>query len=352
MYTKEEKVNLILWYNLGMSLREVSAMFSATYPNRPIPSPTTISRCLLKFKNEGCVQSNHSNRTQPPRVMSEEKKLEVILHAEDDKRMSTKSIALAVGCSKTSVHRVLKNAKYRSYKFQNHQELLDGDKEARMDFCFRVFEMINTYPRLLHQVLFTDEATFTVNGEVNRQNCRYWSRNNMHLFNATRTQRPQKVNVWAGLIGRHIIGPFFIDGNLTGDKYLELLRNRIVPALRALNINGQVWYQHDGAPPHYMRRVRDFLEETFPGSWIGRGGEIKWPARSPDLAPNDYFYWGYLKSKVYDGTTIMNVNELKDRITRASNEISGDQLSNVMGNFFDRLTYCMQVNGGIFENQL
>lgn len=34
-----------------------------------------------------------------------------------------------------------------------------------------------------------------------------------------------KVNVWAGLISNNIIGPFFIDGNLHGEKYLELLQS-------------------------------------------------------------------------------------------------------------------------------
>ncbi|KAJ8951110.1 hypothetical protein NQ318_021554 [Aromia moschata] len=33
------------------------------------------------------------------------------------------------------------------------------------------------------------------------------------------------VNVWAGIIGENIIGPFFIDGNLNGETYLSLLQN-------------------------------------------------------------------------------------------------------------------------------
>ncbi|XP_067203031.1 uncharacterized protein [Linepithema humile] len=39
--------------------------------------------------------------------------------------------------------------------------------------------------------------------------------------------------------------------------------------------------------------------------WIGRGGPIVWPARSPDLNVLDYFVWGYIKALVEhkrDGT--------------------------------------------------
>ncbi|KAJ8938357.1 hypothetical protein NQ318_000149, partial [Aromia moschata] len=39
------------------------------------------------------------------------------------------------------------------------------------------------------------------------------------------TQNPENVNIWAGIIGENIIGPFFIDGNLTGETYLALLQN-------------------------------------------------------------------------------------------------------------------------------
>jgi hypothetical protein len=31
-------------------------------------------------------------------------------------------------------------------------------------------------------------------------------------------------------------------------------------------------FQQDGAPPHYHRSVTDFLNETIPDRWIGRGG--------------------------------------------------------------------------------
>ncbi|KAJ8935088.1 hypothetical protein NQ318_021242 [Aromia moschata] len=39
------------------------------------------------------------------------------------------------------------------------------------------------------------------------------------------TQNPEKVNVWAGIIGENIIGRFFIDDNLNGETYLALLQN-------------------------------------------------------------------------------------------------------------------------------
>jgi len=33
----------------------------------------------------------------------------------------------------------------------------------------------------------------------------------------------------------------------------------------------------------YARIVRMFLNQRFPNRWIGRGGPVLWPPRSPDL---------------------------------------------------------------------
>ena len=64
-----------------------------------------------------------------------------------------------------------------------------------------------------------------------------------------------------------------------------------------------LWYQHDGAPPHYSRAVQQLLNEKFKNQWIGRGGPIEWPPRSPDLNPLDFFLWGYIKALVHKKTT-------------------------------------------------
>jgi len=37
----------------------------------------------------------------------------------------------------------------------------------------------------------------------------------------------QKLNVWTGILGDRVLEPFFIDGNLTIEKYENILRNEI-----------------------------------------------------------------------------------------------------------------------------
>ncbi|GBL92631.1 hypothetical protein AVEN_123802-1 [Araneus ventricosus] len=44
-----------------------------------------------------------------------------------------------------------------------------------------------------------------------------------------------------------------------------------------------VWFQHDGAPPHEISSVRQYIRDTFQQQVIGYGGCVEWPPRSPDL---------------------------------------------------------------------
>ena len=50
-----------------------------------------------------------------------------------------------------------------------------------------------------------------------------------------------------------------------------------------------MWYQHDGAPAHFSIAARQVLNDKYPNRWIGRGGPVPWPPRSPDLTPLDFF---------------------------------------------------------------
>ena len=69
----------------------------------------------------------------------------------------------------------------------------------------------------------------------------------------------------------------------------------------------RLYFQYDGAAPHYAVIVGEWLDEKFPGRWISRRGPFDWSARSPDLAPCDFFLWGYLKD-IYciQGTLYLN----------------------------------------------
>lgn len=93
------------------------------------------------------------------------------------------------------------------------------------------------------------------------------------------------------LIGNRLIEPFIYDHTWTGQRYLAMLQNEIVPAIREVvpdNEFHNVWFQHDGCPADNSRLVQTFLSETFGEKIISNCDPVRWPARSPDLTPLDF----------------------------------------------------------------
>lgn len=113
----------------------------------------------------------------------------------------------------------------------------------------------------------------------------------------------------------------------------------------------RLWFQQDGAPPHYAAIVRQYLDRIFPGRWIGRRGAIEWPARSPDLTPLDFFLWGHLKSRVYIQKP-NNIEDLKERIREEIRNITPEMLHNVRDETYHRLGCCQHLNGTHIEQLL
>ena len=167
-----------------------------------------------------------------------------------------------------------------------------------MDLC----QSVRAHPELLCVNYFTDEASFTRDGINNSRNSHTWSHDNPHETSVTKFQRIFSVNVWCGLLDNKLIGPFVFDNNLTGNTYEVFLRNELPGFLEdiPLMIRSQMYFQHDGAPPHYIRHVGEYLNESFPTRWLGRGGPVAWPPSSPDLTPLDYYLWGHMKTLMYE----------------------------------------------------
>ena len=158
--------------------------------------------------------------------------------------------------------------------------------------------------------------------------------------------------VWAAIGCAGVIGPYFLDESVTGNVYLDLLQTKFWPEFCSLENSGQLIFMQDGAPPHWSRTVRNWLNQSLPHRWIGRGNSedlnITWPPRSPDLTPCDFFLWGYVKSQVYT-RNYDDINDLKAEIRRSFNEMPVEMLRSTFLNFEKRLEMVVQKNGAHIE---
>lgn len=89
--------------------------------------------------------------------------------------------------SKTSVKKFLKKNHFTPYKYKLLHELREGDPNHRRLFFMRILENIERMPNFIKNICFTDEAAFFLNGNMNKQQTRYWSDANPHVFREVHT---------------------------------------------------------------------------------------------------------------------------------------------------------------------
>ncbi|GFY25527.1 KRAB-A domain-containing protein 2 [Trichonephila clavipes] len=73
-----------------------------------------------------------------------------------------------------------------------------NDHQARRRFVEWAQNEIAVVPDFHKRILFSDEAHFWLNGYVNKQNCRIWSKANPQVYVETPLQ-PEKLTVWCAL---------------------------------------------------------------------------------------------------------------------------------------------------------
>jgi hypothetical protein len=128
-----------------------------------------------------------------------------------------------------------------------------------------------------------------------------------------------KLNVWCALTSLFLTRPFIFEkATVTGASYwehTEKLCNHMVTM--------RVHLQQDKAPPHYANPVKAFLDQQFPSKWMGKGGPITWPPRSPDLTPSDFFLWEYKTDLVYH-MDVQDMHNLLCQITATCKTYTGN----------------------------
>jgi len=218
--TDTERITVLMMRGYGdriRSYREVADLFNVIYPDRDPIANTIVKRTVDRFQRTGLIkEAPRSGRSK--NANNVEKALDVLLTITDNPHTSVSRAAQANDISATSVRRILKKHHYHPYKIHLVQELSEDDYDRKIEFCDTMMTRLADNHQFFNWICFSDEATFELNGSVNRQNMRYWADENPHWMRDSHTQYPQKVNVWAGIILNRIIGPFFIEGNINSQK--------------------------------------------------------------------------------------------------------------------------------------
>ncbi|KAJ4434371.1 hypothetical protein ANN_22931 [Periplaneta americana] len=244
MYSNQELAEIHFMYGKADGNAALARhLYQERYPQRQCPDQKTFVRLHYRLCEYGKFNSPGLGRGRLRSTTSEVQE-EILEAVNMTPSISTRRVALQVNVPHATVWRLLKEYQLYPYHLQRVQALSPADYPAQVQFS---------------------------------------------------------LNMWASIIGDRLVGPHVLVNRLTGQAYTNFLENTIPHVLEDTPlINRQhIHFLHDGAPAHFSRTARRYLDRRFPDRWIGRGGPIAWPPRSSDLNPLDFYLWGHLKSLVY-----------------------------------------------------
>lgn len=339
-----ERVELVeLYYINGCSVTQCLRKFRAVHGIHAGPSEQAVRNLVKKFKETGSLHD--APRSGGPRTARTEQNITAVaMDVAANPSTSIRRRAQGLGLSRATLHRILiEDLGMHAYKIQLTQQLKPADHRKRRDFVKWFKSRRQGNPDFPTKVVYSDEAHFYLNGTVNKQNCRIWATENPHAIH----QQPlhdSKTTVWCGFWAGGVIGPFFFDETVNGDRYREMLTKFLWPKLNELDLDN-MWFQQDGATSHTARDTIELLKQMFGERVISKNADVPWPPRSCDLTPLDFFLWGFLKSRVY-ASRPGSIDELQQNIRHEISHITPDFCQKVIENGVLRFTHAESSRGG------
>ena len=380
-YTTEQRVYL-LEQKMGHTPHKVLKFnYKRKFPfSGRSPSKMTVWKQQKKFSSKGTVlnqNKNNSGRKKTVLTPANLNRMRELFDAEKDlparqSRSSCRKHNLPFQITKSSFNRGVKLLDFHPYKLHRRHLLKPGDKVKRVAMARHVLDIHNRKPDWLNNLWMSDEAVFSLNGNVNSKNVVCYSERRggrPEDFNIDITKHAASVMPWACLAGdgRKLLLKFFepetvdgekVPGTLNGARYYKLMRYRVIPQIKALNggsLSDQCW-QQDGARPHWSEQNLVYLQGQFGTNTLALGarrwGGGEWAPHSPDLSVLDFCIWGVMKYYVFQHPMPTTKQALKDKIQLVwDNQINPDLIKKAFKAFIARCTKVLQKDGGHQDNE-
>ena len=304
---------------------------------------STVKR-WTKFFKEGKMDLEDRIRSGRPRNKELIKKVAALV--EKNSSLSFKKIAVRLGCSQTTVKKILTmdlglnkvSFKWIPFKLNPNQ------KNRRVQISKELITILENSKRKCN-ILTGDETwlyyensmpSVWQRSEVKRPSqpkktiaskkvmaCVIWSISGIHCFKDLPNDKKFNSSFFSGFFF------FFVNFPEVLDELDEDLAKRR-PKLRSKGIKLHI----DNARPH---SVQDKLDKLG----ISR---LPHPPYSPDLAPSDFFLFGYLKNKLI-GCNFDTREDLLFKSEKILKKITRDTLEKVFEEWIKRLKLCIELEG-------
>lgn len=187
----------------------------------------------------------------------------------------------------------------------------EANRVKRLEFAR---EYINKSRSFWQTVIFSDESKYNLFGSDGRGYV--WRKKNTEL--QTKNLLPTvkfgggKVLVWGCMAASGVGNLVFIEGHMTAQMYIDILRDNLKSSARKLGLENSFHFQQDNDPKHTAHLTREFLLYHTPH-------QLKTPPQSPDMNPIENL-WSILEVAVRKHK-ISNKDDMKEVLQTAWSEI-------------------------------
>jgi hypothetical protein len=319
-----------------MSEKECFEHLRALYPV-DFPVRSTISR-YYKQLQEGTL--SFTDRHTGGRTFDEGLSLRVSCLVKENPFLSLREIAKAIGSNKDTVSRILHQVLLLSVHYCKWiPHLLSKEqKQERVVQCRKMLTLLQGDEKANFSHVFTgDESWFFHDYPLTS----YWAASGTPpLEIPTRTISTSKAMlvVFWGVFHTPVLRFLPRGESMTAEKFKQYALLPLSELNNSFPVGEKLMIHFDNARPHKAKSIQTLIQEE---DLIN----IPQPAYSPDIAPSDFFLFGYIKEKL-KGTKCETTEELLERIKKILSGITPEMRISVFKEWMERLRRVVDTDGG------
>ena len=146
------------------------------------PPRTTIVGWMKRFKETFSLTPSAPVGDHSARRLSQEKREEIVRTIQEDPTISQRKLSAACEISLSTVNKVLREEGIRPWKFTKVQEIWPDDNARRLEFANLIINRHEQDSNFIGNIVFSDEASFHLNGSVNMHNAFIYAEENPHAI--------------------------------------------------------------------------------------------------------------------------------------------------------------------------
>ncbi len=343
----QQRCNVLFCVKLGWTVHATKDAITSVYSRESL-SESRIAYWYHAFKKGRTCIVDMPRRFKERTGRSAENIQVISDLLQQDKRSTIARLSDGSGLPPATVHRILTKdleLRKKTAKYVPHL-LTEGNCARRRNTCEFFLRLIRQFPKVLSCVVTIDESWMYLYDPERKSQSKQWLRKDEDRpVKAAHPRSVKKVMIVTFFDCQGLVYHEYVQGTMKTKDFIALC-TRFLAAHRLRRprgtVGGQTFLHMDNASCHTSYDSLQFLRDQHVQV-------VPHPPYSPDLAPNDFWFYGRLKRDIR-GVRFPNVDALKAAVMEQLSAIASHEYKDcVMRAWPRRLIRCLEMGGNYFE---